>query len=206
MRKPTARPCISDSPLEIDSITQVELEANPDRGDYRDAFKPCDNVYGDAHHPVPPPQSHVQTQPLDATVLAGIQTLRKVRIATDSWVSALAPLDDWPRIFQEQYDAACERHTERTTQEEVDAFLEGVERHVNFGRLILRQLRESPVVSPPPSHEAWGDFLAAGDLMETLYRGIAILEVRLDIFAPRGPSSIQGESGIRKWKGLVDNF
>jgi hypothetical protein len=65
--------------------------------------------------------------------------------------------------------------------------------HMNNGRLILRKLRASPVVSPLPSHEAWGDFIAAGDLMETLYRGIAILKVRLDIFAPCGPMSCEGE-------------
>jgi hypothetical protein len=88
----------------------------------------------------------------------------------------------------------------------VDTFLESVERHVMIGRSILRKLRESPVVCPPSSHEAWGDFLGAGDLMEILYRGISILEVRLDIFAPRGPSSSQGESSIRKWRGLIDSF
>ena len=142
----------------------------------------------------------------DAITMASIQTLREVRVATNKWVSDLGPLEDWPRVFQQYYDAACEGSTSGSTQHAVDTFLETVDRHVSIGRSILNRLRESPVICPPPSHEAWGDFLGAGDLMEILYRGIAILKARLDIFAPRGPSSSQGESGIRKWKGLIDSF
>jgi len=115
----------------------------------------------------PPPISHLQTLPVDATIR--IQTLRDIWVATDHWVSSLGPLDGWPCVFQQHYDAACQRNTDRTTQEEVDTFLESVERHVDAGRLILRKLRELPAVSLPPSHEAWGDFLGVGDLMETLY-------------------------------------
>ena len=198
------------SPSDGDSPTEVGFdETNTNKEDYGDTFQPrFEDGYDDegANNPVPSPQLHSQTQPLDATTMAGIQTLREVRIATDKWVSDLAPLEDWPRVFQQHYDAACERSAHGSTQEEVDTFLESVERHVTIGRSILRKLRESPVVCPPSSHEAWGDFLGAGDLMEILYRGISILEVRLDIFAPRGPSSSQGESSIRKLRGLIDSF
>jgi hypothetical protein len=221
--RPAAKRRIVSSP---DSIDEGEVEANPDNDDIGDIFQPqLEDGYdnGDANDPIPPPQPSLpprlclrrqhlppqpnsQTKPLDATTLISIETLREVRIATNTWVSDVAPLDDWPQVFQEHYDAACERITNRTTQEEVDEFLQRVERHAEIGRSILRKLRGSPIVSPPPSHEAWGDFLAAGDLMETLYRGIAILEVRLDIFAPRGPLASPADSGIRRWKGLVDKF
>jgi hypothetical protein len=166
------------STSDVDSPTEVGLdETNMNKEDYGDTFQPrFEDEYDDegahdegANNPVPSPQLHSQTQPLDATTMAGIQTLREVRIATNKWVSDLAPLGDWPRVFQQHYDAACERSVNGSMQEEVDAFLGSVERHVSIGRSILRKLRESPVVCPPPSHEAWGDFLGAGDLMEILY-------------------------------------
>jgi hypothetical protein len=191
-------------------VTQVDFheEDQARDDDYEDTFRPQneDGYNDEGTNILMPPVTHSQALPVDAAILAGIQTLREVRMATNQWVSSLGPLESWPRVFQEHYDAACQGNAGRSTQEEVDAFLETVERHVDTGRLILKRLRESPVISPPPSHEAWGDFLGAGDLMETLYRGIAILEVRLDIFAPRGPSPLEGESSIRKWRGLVDQF
>jgi len=143
---------------------------------------------------------------IPADVLAGLQVLRNVRVLTEEWVSGLGPVEEWPRIFQEQYDAACESRSGRTTQEEVDEFLKNVENHVNNGRAILGELRKSPIVRPPSSHEAWGDYLAAGDLMDTLYRGIITLELRLDIVAPRAPYSSDGDSNIRRWKGLADQY
>jgi len=191
-------------PSDVDSATQVDFcegdQVNDD--DYGDTFQPRnEDGYNDKGTNVrmPPPVTHSQTLPVDATILDGIQTLREVRMATNQWVSSLGPLESWPRVFQEHYDAACLGIAGHSTQEKVDAFLETVERHVGTGRLILKRLRESPIVSLPPSHEALGDFLGAGHLMETLYRGIAILEVRLDIFAPCGPSPLEGESSIRKW-------
>lgn len=141
---------------------------------------------------------------IPADVLAGIQVLRNVRIMTEQWASGLGSVEEWPRIFQEQYDVACERPSGRTTQEEVDEFLKSVEKHVNDGKAI--ELRKSPVVRPPSSHEAWGDYLAAGDLMDMLYRGIITLELRLDIVAPRGPHPSDADSSIRRWKGLVEEY
>lgn len=207
-RKHATYPQVPGCPSDVDSATQVEVDQMSD-DDYRDIFKPQnEDGYNDegTNIRMPSPATHSQTPPVDATILAGIQTLREVRMATNQWVSSLGPLESWPRVFQEYYEAACQRNAGRSTQEGVDGFLETVERHVDNGRSILKRLRESPIVSPPPLHEAWGDFLGAGDLMETLYRGIAILEVRLDIFAPRGPSPLEGESSIRKWQGLVDRF
>jgi hypothetical protein len=191
-------------------MTQVGLDGeDPDDNDYGDPFRPQQSDgYDDrgSVEPIQPLQSHLQAPSLDAITLASIQTLREVRIMTTQWVLNLGPLDDWPFVFQQHYDIARRSDTDSSTQEEVDAFLGSVQRHIDLGRSILKKLRESPVISPPPSHEAWGDFLTAGDLLETLYHGIAILEVRLDIFAPRGPLSSPGESSIRKWKGLIDNF
>jgi hypothetical protein len=204
-------PQVPGCPSDVDSMTQVDFrdEDQISDGDYGDTFQPRnEDGYNDegTNLQMRSPVTQSETPSVDATILAGIQILREVRMATNQWVSSLGPLESWPRVFQEHYDAACQGNAGHSTQEEVDEFLESVERHMNTGRLILKKLRESPIVSPPPSHEAWGDFLGAGDLMETLYRGIAILEVRLDIFAPCGPSPLEGESSIRKWRGLVDQF
>lgn len=143
---------------------------------------------------------------LSVDALEGLQVLRKVRVLTEAWVTNVGPMGEWPRLFQQGFDAACETHGERTTQQCVDEYLEGVRKHALEGRLIIHTLRASPVVRPPPSHEAWGDFLAAGDMLEILYRGVSMLEVRLDILAPQGPVSSSGDSNIRRWKSLGDKF
>ncbi|KAF7981823.1 hypothetical protein HWV62_31947 [Athelia sp. TMB] len=132
----------------------------------------------------------------------GLQVLREVKVLTEDWVSSIGPLDDWAMLFQKGFDAACEKHSEKTTQEEVDDYLRTVEEHARHGRLILQKLRRSPVIQPPPSHAAWGDYLAAGDMLDTLYRGILFLEVRLDILAPRGTVSADSDSSIRRWSCL----
>ena len=209
-RKGTPYPRVPRSSPDTDSVTQADRHEGSqiDDDDFAEIYQPCsEDGYSneDTDLRKSPHVTCSPTQPVDATILAGIQTLREVRIATNHWISSLGPLEGWPRVFQEHYDAACQRSTGGSTQE-VDTFLESVERHVDVGRSILNKLRASDVIFPPSSHEAWGDFLAAGDFMETLYRGIALLEVRLDIFAPRGPTSLEGESSIRKWRGLIDQI
>jgi len=191
-------------PSDINSATQVGFHERDQASDddYGDTFQPQnEDGYNDegTNIQMPPPVTHLQSLPADATILDGIQTLHEVRMVMNQWVSSLGPLESWHCVFQEHYDVACLGIAGHSMQEKVDAFLETVERHVGTGRLILKRLRESSIVSLPPSHETWGDFLGAGDLMETLYRGIIILEVRLNIFAPHGPSPLEGESGIRKW-------
>jgi hypothetical protein len=176
-----------DDELDLDDVPPCPLKKmniNSDCSGRDNTFDPQpEDEYGDEH------------QPPYSTILAGIQTLRDVRVAINGWVSILGPVEEWPAAFHFYYEVARGKNTVQA----VDEFLESVERHADRGRDILKRLRESPVVSPPPSHEAWGDFLAAGDLMETLYRGIAILEARLDIFAPRGPLASGRESNVRKW-------
>lgn len=85
------------------------------------------------------------------------------------------------------------------TQAAVDAFLQRVISHVEVGKAILSGLIKSPVVQPPPSHEAWGDFLLVGDMLTTLYQGIAVLEVRLEIHAPEGIFPSELHSNVRRW-------
>jgi hypothetical protein len=91
------------------------------------------------------------------------------------------------------------------TDAAVEEFLQGVDRHVRTGRAILKELVGSPIVCPPLSHEGYADWLVAGQVLSTLYEGIAVLEVRLDIFAPRCAES-ESTSGIRKWRGLDQQF
>jgi hypothetical protein len=206
-----AYPQIPGSPSDIESMTQVDFCDGDQEGDvdYGDAFQPPNEDRYDEkgnNLQIPPPVTRSHTLAVDATILAGIQTLREVRVETNEWVSSLGPLESRPRVFQEHYRAACQGNAGCSMQEAVDTFLGSVERHVDTGRLILKRLRESPVISLPPSHETWGNFLGAGDIMETLYQRITLLEARLDIFAPHGPSLLKGESTIMKWRGLVDQF
>ena len=87
------------SPLDADSLTEVRLdETDANKHDYDNTFQPqFEDGYNNegANHAVPSPQSHSQTQPLDAITMASIQTLCEVRITTNKWVSKLAPLEDW---------------------------------------------------------------------------------------------------------------
>lgn len=43
-------------------------------------------------------------------------------------------------------------------------------------------------------------------MLDVLYRGVLMLEVRLDILAPYGPLPADGGSNIRQWKSLNDKF
>lgn len=110
-------------------------------------------------------------------------------------------MEGWAQLFQDQYDNACSRSGD--TQECVDEFLKNVEKHVKWGRAILKELREEPVVYAPLSVVGWADLINVGDLYDTLYKGISLLEVRLDILAPRVATSMEGDSGIRKFGSLV---
>jgi hypothetical protein len=73
---------------------------------------------------------------------------------------------------------------------------------MNIGRQILDKLCESAIIRPPPSMDAWADWLIAGDMLGTLYQGIAVLEAHLDIIAPRCPISSSSTSSIHQWVGL----
>lgn len=126
----------------------------------------------------------------------GLQLLRDIRIMTEAWVSHFGPMAEWPRLFQKRYDEACE------PGQEPSAFLKAVEAHALEGREILRLLRGSSIVRPPVSHAAWGDYLAAGDMLDRLYHGVSMLEVRLDLLAPRVPRSADVDSEIRHWDSL----
>lgn len=131
--------------------------------------------------------------------------LRRAILTTHNWVASLGPISQWPRIFQEQYDAACLSNGV-SAQATVDQFLRGVERHVQTGRQIIQALMESGACCPPGSdEEAYADWIVAGNLLSTLHEGVAVLEVRLDIFAPQSPDS-STVSGIRQWRGLDGNF
>ncbi|KAF7984572.1 hypothetical protein HWV62_13789 [Athelia sp. TMB] len=138
--------------------------------------------------------------------LAGFRRLRKFAVDVEKWVSSVGPIEEWPELFQKGYDAACAKVGGGTTQEEVDKFLGSVTEHVRAGKLIIQDLKSSPIARPPASHDAWGDYLTAGDLLWKLCHGVATLEVRLDILAPRGPFPTDCDSNIRRWSSLQDRF
>lgn len=94
-------------------------------------------------------------------------------------------MDGWGKKFREGYDMACTDDTiGRGPQDTIDVYLETVEEHTEVGRKMLAHLMRSSIVWPPETHEVWGDFLLVNDLLGVLHRGIAVLEVRLDICAP----------------------
>lgn len=138
-------------------------------------------------------------------VLAGVQQLRQFTVDVEDWISCVGPLEEWPQLFQKGYDAACAK-AGGSTQEEVDKYLGSVGEHVRDGKLIVQRLRSSPVTRPPASHEAWGNYLTAGDLLWKVCHGVATLDVRLDILAPRGPLPTDCDSHTRQWSSLQDRF
>lgn len=90
------------------------------------------------------------------------------------------------RKFREGYDTACADETAgRTLQDAIDNYLENVEEHADVGRRMLARLTRSSIIQPPKTHAAWADFLLVSDLLTVLHRGVAVLEARLDICAPR---------------------
>ena len=121
---------------------------------------------------------------------------------TEDWVLHLGPINGWAKLFQDQYNNVC--MGSKDTQEGVDQFLKNVESHVKWGRRILAELRKTPMIFAPVSIVGWTMFLNAGDLYNTLYNGIHLLETRLDILTPQVAVSMDVESSIRKYRSLVD--
>lgn len=138
------------------------------------------------------------------TDTSGIDILRKVRQAMESWTSALGPVEDWPRIFREKYDEACCDTTASSTQAAIDLLLRQVGDHVRIGKSILAGIQECSLVKLPLSQSVEGDRLLAGDIVATLHRGIAILEARLEIHAPSGPHVSDLHSTIRRHREFTD--
>ena len=83
--------------------------------------------------------------------MSSIELIQKVHSALEQWVSALGPINNWPRIFCEKYDEACIDTTAQTTQDTIDIFLGQVGEHVRIGKDIIAGLEmhgiDSPLVS-----------------------------------------------------------
>jgi hypothetical protein len=121
----------------------------------------------------------------------------------ETWTSALGPVEEWPRVFQEQYDEACTNTTASTTQAAINIFLGQVGEHVRVGKDIIVRLESFMMVKFPQSQYAEGDCLLAGDLLRTLHRGVAVLEVRLEIHAPSGAHPSPLHSNMRRHEEFV---
>jgi hypothetical protein len=133
-------------------------------------------------------------------IIEGWAALRAARIATGNWVEPLGPVSGWAKRFRQEYDIACQ--ADGDTKEAVDRFVASVQEHIDIGRGILAELHRSPVIRPPATSDAWADWLIAGDMLGTLYQGIAILETHLDILAPHCPAMSDSTSNVRKWVGF----
>lgn len=141
-------------------------------------FAPDSNYSDPAYISLTIPSTQVvSASPVDTS---GIDMIRRIRSAMENWTSALGPVEDWPRVFREQYDEACVNTTAPTTQAAIDGFLGQVGEHVRIGKDIIAQLESCQC------QRAEADWLLAGDLMRTLHCGVALLEARLEIHAPSG--------------------
>ena len=67
----------------------------------------------------------------------------------ETWTSALGPVEEWPCVFQEQYDEACANTTTSTTQAAINVFLGQVGEHVRVGKDIIVGLESFMVVKLP---------------------------------------------------------
>lgn len=134
-----------------------------------------------------------------------LKSLRAFTEAVERWTGSVGPLEEWPRLFQLGFDKACtEVSTTRSTQDAVDAYLMSVHAHSLRGKAIMAQYRATPILQPPSDYNTWGDFLTAGNNVKRLYKGIATLDVRLDILAPAGAVPSATDSHIRQWRAYTD--
>jgi hypothetical protein len=113
----------------------------------------------DQSYSVPP---NARVSPTDTS---GIDLIRRVRSALEQWVSALGPIEDWPRIFREKYDEACVDTAARTTQDAIDIFLGEVGEHVWIGKDIIAGLERCAVLTLPQPQGGEADRLLVGDMM-----------------------------------------
>ena len=132
---------------------------------------------------------------INIDLMSDISIVQRARLAVADWTSPLGPVDDWPKVFHNQYDEACCDMSCWSTQDSIDMFLRNVMEHVWVGRSILRTVEMCATIKFPFSgHEA--DRLLAGDSMHTLHWGIAILEAWLELYAPSGPHITELQSNI----------
>lgn len=137
----------------------------------------------------------------EAEAQTASKVLRAFTKAVERWAGSVGPLEEWPRLFQLGFDKACtEVSTTHSTQDAVDNYLMSVHAHSLRGKAIMAQYRATPILQPPSDHNTWGDFLAAGNNVERLYKGIATLDVQLDILAPAGAVPSATDSHIRQWR------
>lgn len=128
----------------------------------------------------------------------------QIRMATSEWVSRIGPIESWPRRFQQELDKinAATEVSSNERQDKLDKFLGEVEDVVEEGRGLLQSLRQAP---HHPLSNGSADFVAIGDLMDTLYRGVSLLDARLDILSPQAPWAADGDSGLRRYSNFLYN-
>jgi hypothetical protein len=135
--------------------------------------------------------------------MSGIDLIRNVRTALANWTAALGPVEDWPRVFREQYDEACVNTTAPTTQAAIDIFLGQVGEHVRVGKDIIVGLERFAAFEHPQVQSATADGLLVGDMLRTLHRGVAVLEARLELYAPSGAHVSPLQSAIRRHEEFI---
>lgn len=129
----------------------------------------------------------------------------QISMATSEWVSRIGPIESWPCRFQQELDKinAATGVSSNERQDKLDKFLREVEDVVKEGQGFLQSLRHAPHHLLSANRSA--DFVAIGDLMDTLYRRVSLLDARLDILSPQVPWAADGDSGFRRYSNFLNN-
>jgi hypothetical protein len=129
-----------------------------------DLFEPGSD-YSNLPHKAPPTR---KASPADTS---GINLFREVRSALEQWISALGPIDNWPRVFREKYDEVCLDMAAQTTKDTINIFLRQVGDHVWIVKDITTGLDRCAALTLPKAQGAEADWLLAGDMMQTVHCG-----------------------------------
>jgi hypothetical protein len=90
-----------------------------------------------------------------------------------------------------------------TTQVAIDIFLGQVQEHVRIGKDIIGGLERCAALRFTPFESIKADQLLAGDLMRMLHRGVALLEARLELYAPTGANPSPLHSSLRRHEEFI---
>lgn len=164
----------------------------------RDNLFECDSTYSDYAYRV-----HTSNSVDEPINVSSIDLIRRVRSALDNWTSTLGPIEDWPRAFRDGYDKACMDTDAPTTQVAIDIFLGQVQEHVRIGKDIIGGLERCAALRFTPFESIKADQLLAGDLMRMLHRGVALLEARLELYAPTGANPSPLHSSLRRHEEFI---
>lgn len=125
-----------------------------------------------------------------------------VHIATNHWISKFGPIEAWPQWFQQELGCINKEWLPYSRQEQLNGFLRMIEDIAEEGGSLLTALRQMHPSLGLSVTDEWGYFIARGDMMDTLYRYIHMVEAWLDILFPQALWAAEGNSGFHWYSNL----